>query len=150
MSASTIEFTVDDDSDIKKYVRGVTFYDDTRNELPEAKLETQIELAKNRLSVKYGIGSTDYFNDDNLAQALIYGTAIYCKGAVENYSVGSWDFGDERIESHDIPPEESIQLNQWANAVDDALDNSDSVQNNTGGPRPTFAPDFSYDDRRCW
>lgn len=145
MSASTSStFTVSDDSDIKTYVRALTNYSDSKQELPDQQLKVQIALGKQRLQTKYGVSEDTYSSDDSLAQALIYGVAIYCKGTVENYSVGSWDFGDEGIEARDVPPEDSVQLNQWSVVVEDSLSDSPNTDAMGGLPRSTFAPDFSH------
>lgn len=140
-----ITFEINNDSDIKRFVRGITGYDPTPSELPQEDLETQIALAKGRLSMEYSLSGQPWFSDQGLGIALVYGCAIYCKLTVENHSVASWDFGDEEIESRSLSPEESAQLSIWIDIVKDGTDNSDDPSvggKGSVGPSLTFNPNW--------
>jgi hypothetical protein len=115
-------YDINDDIDLKEKVRTLTGYEDSADELPDNQLDTLIESMKLKLSVQYE--STDWYNDDAFSLVLLGVTCIYAKSQVENYSVESYEIGDESITVRDSDPEDSLQLQQWADLVNTGTKNS--------------------------
>lgn len=142
MSTEPISFEVGNDGDLIKYVRLITGYQDTPNELPADELRGHIGMMKGRLATEYDLtlGNEPWFSDNALGLSLMYATAIHSKVTIENYSVAQWDFGDEQITTHSNSSE-SAQLNMWLQWMNDALDNSDAID---GDVKPRIAADFNF------
>lgn len=129
------EFLPESNSDLKTMVRGVTGYDDISDEFTDSDLDTQIRLAKMRLYNEYETEA--WYADSGVTQGLLYLTAILCKCAIENYSTRRWDVGDQSFWSRDLPPEDSMQLQEWTTALNEGLESSDDVTNVSVGPALT-------------
>ena len=136
------DHSIDDDSDLKEMVRGLTHYGDNAEELPDSDLETQIRVGKLRLKNKTDIdltGDEPFYSDDGIAQALLFTTCILAKCAVENYSVDRWDIGVAQIEVREAGDADQVQFQQWAELVAEGLHASDE---NTSGPLPKVTRSF--------
>lgn len=121
------------DTELKDIVRGMTSYDDAPDELPSSQLDAIVERAK--AEVELSTGSDKWFSDDGLGFALAAYTAMRAKAAVENMPLSGYSIGDERVSFDQSPPEESHQLQQWAEDVQIGLDASDVDE--AVGPVPT-------------
>lgn len=111
------------DAELTDAVRGETSYEDTPDELPQSQLDTIIERAKGKLELT--TGSDQWYSDDGLGFALVAYTSMRAKAAVENVPLGSYSIGDEQVTFDTDDPEDSQQLQQWAEDVRDGLNGSD-------------------------
>jgi hypothetical protein len=124
MAESPSTFQIDNDSDLEAAVRSATGYHDEVDELTPTNLTAHIDDAKRDVYIE--TDSTDWYDDLALGQALKAHTCIIAKVAVENYSVSSYSFGDITIAAPDASPEDSLQLQQWAQQAAEALEESDA------------------------
>jgi len=129
------EYSIEGDSELKQMVRGLTHYADHEEELPDDVLETQIKVSKLRLKNKTNIDleGGNFYDDDGIAQALLFTTCILAKCAAENYSIDRWDIGGSHIEARYAAEPDQIQFQQWAELVAEGLKNSEET---TAGPLP--------------
>jgi len=127
------EFAPSDQNDVVDYVRGLTDYDDTPDQLPSTALETLIDLA--RLRIYNSVGSKQFYADAGLGQALVATTAILAKERVENYSIASWSVGDQSVTVEGSGTAE--QFNDWNDIVLEGLQASDATPSASGGLRNT-------------
>lgn len=130
------EHQLQNDSDLKDVVRALTLYEDSQDELPDAKLDAQIRGAKIKLSTK--VDSTNWYSDSGLSTALLGTTLIYAKCAVENYSITRWDIGGQYIDVSGANDTDQPQFNEWAAMVADGLADSDAYENNV----PSFTKTY--------
>jgi hypothetical protein len=112
-----------DDGELRDAVRADTSYDDTDDELPQSQLDAIVERSKGRMEL--ATGSDAWYMDDGLGFALVAYTCMRAKAAVENISLSSYSLGAEDVEFHHADPDESMQLQQWAEDVRIGLDASD-------------------------
>lgn len=126
------------DSELRQRVRDETSYEDHADELPQSQLDGIIGAAKGRLELE--TGSDQWYSDDGLGFALAAYTCMRAKAAVENVSMSSYSIGDEQVSFESASPEDSQQLQQWAEDVTVGLDASslDTAQ----GPVPTNTADY--------
>lgn len=110
------------DSELKTIVRDETSYEDTSDELPDSQLDTIIARAKGRVELE--TGSSAYYSDDGLGFALAAYTCMRAKSAVENISLRSYSLGDTDVTFAHTDPEDSLQLQMWAEDVRVGLDAS--------------------------
>lgn len=125
------------DSELKTIVRDETSYEDTPDELPSTQLDTIVEQAKAKLELT--TGTDQWYSDDGLGFALAAYAKMRAKSAVENVPLGSYTLGDEQVTFDTDDPEDSQQLQQWAEDVNDGLNASDldssqglTMQNSSG------------------
>lgn len=130
-----IDTSVDSESDLKTLTRSLTQYSDTN--ISPTDLDNLVRVAAMRVETK--AGSDAWFSDDELGKALLFTTCILTKASVENYSVNSWEIGDETIEVENASESESVQLSEWASAVADAIEESEET---TGGYVPSNTANF--------
>lgn len=129
-----------DDPDLRSKVRSLTQYDDNEDELPQSDLDDIIWATK--LDLKNETGSEAWYTDDGLGEALLYGTMIAAKVTVENYGAVQWSFGDETVTTTaEVPPEDSAQLQQWAERANNGMDSSSETTD--GIPTMTSQLDFT-------
>lgn len=121
------------DSELKTIVRDETSYEDNSDELPNSQLETIIARAKGKVELTTGSGS--WYSDNGLGFALAAYTCMRAKAAVENISLSGYSIGDERVSFKTEDPEDSHQLQMWAEDVKDGLAASSVDQ--AVGPTPT-------------
>lgn len=121
------------DSELKTIVRDETSYENTEDELPDTQLDTIVERSKGK--VELTTGSSAWYSDDGLGYALAAYTSMRAKAAVENVALSGYSIGDEQVSFDADDPEDSQQLQQWANDVQDGLEASDADQ--SVGPTPT-------------
>lgn len=126
------------DSDLKTAVRAETSYEDTDDQLPDSQLTTIIERAKAKVELE--TGSNQWYSDDGLGFALVAYTCMRAKSAVENVPLSSYSIGDEQVSFIQADPEDSAQLQQWAEDVNTGLEQS-SVDTAIG-PTPTNTSDY--------
>ena len=119
------EFVPSHDAETRNFVRALTDYDDNADELPQLLLETQLKICKMGLHNKYDID--DFYADSGITQALVAGTAIKCKLAVENYSVSSWTVGDQSIDVSGVRDTDVPQLQSWQSMYQDGIATSDET-----------------------
>lgn len=130
----------DDDTELKEAVRGDTLYDDTPDELSSDDLDRIVERAKGRLELETGVSESTIFSDDGLSFALVAYACMRAKAAIENISLSSYRIGQEDVEFHNADPDDSQQLQQWADDVRVGLDASD--RDSPTGPTPQNTGDF--------
>lgn len=117
----TLRFPTDD-TELKTIVRGETSYEDTEDELPDLQLDTIVARSKGRLQLK--TGSTNWYSDNGLGFALAAYTAMRAKAAVENIPLSGYSLGDTDVQFVDTDPDDSQQLQQWAEDIDEGLENA--------------------------
>jgi len=110
-----MDFAITSDSELKERVYAATSYDDSPDELPDSQLSTILDTAKLRLYQE--AGSDNWYSSDGLGLALFAYTAMRAKASVENIPLDSYDLGDEVVEFNTDDPDNSVQLNQWADDV---------------------------------
>jgi len=120
-------------ADVKAYVRGLTDYSDTPDELPETALDTLVDLAKLKIANK--VDGADFYVDSGLGQALVGTTAILAKERVENYSISSWSVGDQSV-TVDSTSNDS-QLESWNDLVLEGMAASSATPSDGDGLRNT-------------
>ena len=111
--SSLPDFAPSTDTEVREMVRTLTEYDDTDDELPQSKLDSQLQMAKLRLYNELDIDGDEFYDDAGLGQALVASVAIYSKLAVENYSVTRWRIADQEIETSDMTETDSAQMTEW-------------------------------------
>lgn len=123
------------DSELEQIVRGETGYEDAEGELPTSDMEVVIEQSKGRMELE--TGSDAYYSDDGLGFALAAYTKMRAKAAVENVPLSSYNIGDEQVSFDTDDPEDSHQLQQWAEDVRVGLDASDLDESQGPGMQNT-------------
>ena len=118
-----------DEDELLTQVRALTLYDDTRDELPNATLQTQIGVAQ--MMLKNKTGSENFYTDSGLGQALLGTTAILAKAAVENYSVDRWSVGADDIDVSGAGEADQMQFEMWNTLVNEGLSDSDTTKRTT-------------------
>jgi|APHM01.1.fsa_nt_gi hypothetical protein len=130
MTEEIPNFTPTSDEEARDFVRTLTNYDNTVDELPEAALDSHLRVSK--MALYNEVGVQDFYKDAGLAQALVAATAIYAKAAVENYSVSGWSVGDINIQTSAFDNPEGAQFQFWGELHANGLRASDKT--------PTHAP----------
>lgn len=118
----------DDDDDLKSIVRGMTDYADNADELPDTSSGTGTSMTKvierSKAQVELETGSTAWYTDDGLGYALAAFAAMRAKAAVENFAIVNYTLGDEQVTTRNADPEDSQQIQQWADDVRTGLNGS--------------------------
>lgn len=143
-----------DDEELKTIVRGETGYDDDPDELPTDDMDVVVAQSKGRMELE--TGSDQYYSDDGLGFALAAYTKMRAKAAVENIPLSSYQIGDEQVSFDTDDPEDSQQLEQWAEDVLVGLNASPldseqgpTIQNSTGYIGESYVEGkHGYDDDR--
>lgn len=116
-------FALTSDPELKTAVRDATSYEDSGDELPDSQLDGHLDDAKREM---YGrTGSDEWYSDVNYGQALKSYTCIVAKAAVENINIVSYNIGDEQIALRNADPDDSQQIQLWAQQVSRSLDDSE-------------------------
>lgn len=123
----------DTDGELKEIVYDGTSYEDSPDELPESQLDTIVEQAKAK--VELTTGSSNWYSDDGLGFALAAYTKMRAKSAVENIGLSNYSLGAEDVSFHHADPDESLQLEQWAEDVNDGLDASNVTESGNLQPK---------------
>jgi hypothetical protein len=121
------------DDELKTIVYSGTSYEDSPDELPESQLDIIIEQAKAK--VELTTESDSWYTDDGLGFALAAYTKMRAKSAVENIGLSNYSLGAEDVSFHHADPDESLQLEQWAEDVNDGLDASNVTESGNLQPR---------------
>ena len=108
-------YDIVDDPTLKRYVRVLSGYSDSEDELPEHDLESIIGATK--LELKLRGNSDQWFSDDGLGLMLLGYTLINAKSQVENIVIEEYQLGNERVRTRNASPEQNQQLNRWAELV---------------------------------
>lgn len=116
--------SIDSLSDLRARVRATTLYEDSPDELPQSDLDSLIENAQLRLSNR--TGSTNWYSDNGLSQALLYASAIEAKASLSNFTVTRWDIGAGEIDVSGASDTDQAQFQLWADWVAQGLSSSDS------------------------
>lgn len=123
------------DKELKEAVRGETDYADNADELPDTSsgdgtsMTKVIERAKAKVELE--TGSDQWFSDNGLGFALVAYASMRAKAAVENFAISGYTMGDETVQTRNADPEDSQQIQQWADDVRTGLDAS-SVDSKQG------------------
>lgn len=125
------------DDELKTVVRADTDYSDNEDELPEGRLDVLVERAKARLQMETGVADGEWYSDDGLGFALAAYACMRAKASVENISMSSYSIGEEEVVFSNATPEQSQQLQQWAEDVSAGLDYSDADEDTGKMPRNT-------------
>lgn len=125
------------DAELIDVVRGETGYEDTEEELPTDRMDVVVERSKGRLQMETAVSDADWYSDDGLGFALGAYACMRAKAAVENISLSSYSIGDEDVTFDTDDPENSQQLQQWADDVAAGLDSSDADTDTGKQPRNT-------------
>lgn len=127
-----------DDDDLTTIVRDETSYEDTDDELPQSQLDTIIEQSKAKVELE--TGSNSWYSDDGLGFALAAYTKMRAKAAVENVPLSSYSLGAEDVSFPEVDPEDSQQLQQWADDVKTGLDASSTAS--SGNLQPANSSEY--------
>jgi hypothetical protein len=133
-----VQYAPSDETELIEQVRALTMYDDTRDELPNATLQTQIGVAQ--MMLKNKTGSENFYSDSGLGQALLGTTAILAKAAVENYSVDRWSVGADDIDVSGAGDADQMQFEMWNKLINEGL--SDSSTQKTASPVPRNSANY--------
>lgn len=125
------------DDELISIVRGETGYEDNSDELPATRMDVVIERSKGRLQMETDVSDGEWYTDDGLGFALGGYACMRAKAAVENISLSSYSIGDEDVTFDTDDPEDSHQLQQWADDVAAGLDKSDADTDTGKMPRNT-------------
>lgn len=117
-------FDITDDTTLKSRVRNATGYEDNQDELPETQLDSIVNDAKLKVAIK--TGSEAWYTDRGLSLVLYAYTCMRAKAAVENIAIVSYSLGNESVNMRNADPEDSQQIQQWADDIRDGLDASDA------------------------
>lgn len=119
------------DTDLKELVRSLSGYDDNPDALPKSDLDSVVRTSKLRLKNKYN--SMAWYSDSGYGEALLGLTLIRSKARVENYSLSEWEIGNQSVSVDADDPEDSQQLQDWNDMVNNGVENADvDEQSNTG------------------
>lgn len=121
----SFDFGIGSVEELKERVRYATSYtDDSNDGLPESQLESIIRDAQLKVYLK--TGSDAWFTDDGLGLVLFAYTCMRVKASVENFAIVRYAIGDETVTTRNADPEDSQQIQMWADDVRDGL-NASSV-----------------------
>lgn len=108
------------DSDLQTAVRHETGYEES--DLDADRLSSILDRAKHRLYLR--ADSSGWYNDSGLGLALFGYSCIRAKASVENIPLDSYNLLDEDVSFDTDDPDDSIQLQQWHQDVQEGLSNS--------------------------
>lgn len=119
---------VTDDRDVKDRVYASTNYEDSTDELPETQLDTLLDISKGRMV--NDVGTDKWYTERPLGDALVAYTCMRCKAAIENFAISGYTMGDETVQTRNADPDDSQQIQMWAEDIQAAL-NKSSVDSST-------------------
>lgn len=108
------------DTELETAVRHETGYE--VSDLSDDRLGSIIDRAKHRLNLR--TGASDWFSDSGLGLALFGYACIRAKASIENIPLDSYNLLDEDVSFDTDDPDDSIQLQQWHQDVQEGLSNS--------------------------
>jgi len=134
------EYSPTSDADVETTVRALTGYE--TDELDASRFQSLLDLTKltliNETSVDPSTGDDEpWYDDEGLAQAVLFTTAIRVKCAVENYSVDRWDFGDQTLDVRGAGDADQVQFERWMVAAANGIDASAVAEDDTPSPSNT-------------
>jgi hypothetical protein len=119
---------VTSDNDVYDRVYALTNYADTQEELPQTQLSVLLDVAKNRM--ENDTQTDKWYVEQPLGDALVAYTCIRAKAAIENFAISGYTMGDEQIQTRNADPDDSQQIQLWADDIQAAL-NSSSIDSST-------------------
>lgn len=128
-------YSIADDTELKTRVRAATGYEDTADELPESQLSSIIETAKLQLSME--VDGDNFYANDGLSLALFAYTCMRAKSALENVALSSYSIGDEQVSFDTDDPDNSVQLQLWADDVATGIATYESATDDARVPTNT-------------
>lgn len=134
----TFNFEISSIEELKARVWQATSYEDSPDELPETQLESLIKDAQLKVYLK--TGSDQWFTDPGLGLVLFAYTCMRAKAAIENFAIVRYAIGDETVTTRNADPDDSQQIQMWAEDVRDGL-NASSVDMTQ---RPTLENTSGY------
>ncbi|UBF23166.1 hypothetical protein M1M34_gp015 [Haloarcula tailed virus 2] len=140
-------FSITSDPELKTRVRSATDYNDDEDEgILDSDLDNIIKDAKSKVFLE--TGSKAWYTDDGLGFALIAYTCMRTKAQVENFAISSYTLGNETVNTRNATPEQSQQIQQWADDVRTGMNASEldgstkpKMQNTSG----YIGEDYVYD-----
>lgn len=118
------------DTELQTAVRHETGYE--QSDLSDDRLASLIDRAKQRLYLR--TDSSDWFSDSGLSLALFGYACIRAKSSIENIPLDSYNLLDEDVSFDTDSAEDSIQLQQWHQDVQEGLSNSVAAEQTTRLP----------------
>lgn len=117
-------FSVTSDTELKDRVRSATDYaDDSEEGIADSDLDNIIKDAKSKVFLE--TRSKSWYTNDGLGFALIAYTCMRAKAQVENFAISSYELGNESVTTRNATPEQSQQIQQWADDVRTGLNASE-------------------------
>lgn len=142
-------FGIPNDAELTERIRSATGYPDDEDEgILASDLENIIKDAKTKVFLE--TKSKEWFSDDGLGFALLAYASMRTKAQVENFAISKYSLGNESVTTRNATPEQSQQIQQWADDVRTGLNASQIDQStkpkmqNTGG---YVGEDYVYTDR---
>lgn len=138
-------YHITDDSTLKTRVRSATGYADNEDELLESDLDNLLNDAKLRVFLE--TQSEAWYTDKGLGMVLLAYTNMRAKAAVENFAIDGYTLGNETVKTRNATPEQSQQIQQWADDVLAGLNASslDSTTKLTVGNTSGYIGEHYYD-----
>lgn len=127
--------SIADQAELRDKVYAATSYDNSPDELPQSQLDTIIDTVQMRLSIE--ADSEQWYSDKGLSLALLGYTCMRAKASMENIPLQSYTLGDETVSFDTDDPEDSVQLQQWAEDIATGLAHFESQSGNARVPRNT-------------
>ena len=122
-------FGITEDSELKERARSATGYaDDSDEGILESDLDNIVKDAKTKVYLE--TQSTDWYSDDGLGFSLLAYTCMRTKATVENFAIVKYSLGNESVTTRNATPEQSQQIQQWADDVRSGL-NASSLDKST-------------------
>lgn len=121
------------DGELETAVRHETGYE--VSDMDDLRLSSAIDRAKQRLYLE--TGSQDWYSDSGLGLALFGYACMRAKSSIENIPLDSYSLGDEDVSFDVDDPEDSLQLQQWAEDVRTGLTSSDATSSTSRGAQNT-------------
>lgn len=137
-------FDITTDEELTARVRSETSYENTPDELPQAQLDEIIEGAKHKTFLE--TGQDTWFSDSGLGFALAAYVKMRAKASVENFAIQNYNLGDQQVTTRNADPDDSQQIQQWADDVATGLENSSDVTSTGGDPTISNTAGYIGDD----
>lgn len=125
-----MSYVIQSDAQLKARVRTATQYANNEDELADSDLDNIVDDAK--LKVYLETGTDQWYTDSGIGLVLYAYTCMRAKAAVENISIEKYTLGNETVTMRNADPEDSQQIQQWADDIRTGL--SASSLNTTSKP----------------
>ena len=134
----TDDYEITSNEDLKTYVRTLSGYGSSDDELPKDTLDSIIGATKLELKMKGG--SDMWYSDAGLGLMLLGYTLINVKSQVENIVIEEYQLGNERVRTRNASSQDNQQLNRWAQMIRTGMYASTTFSHN----RPKMRMSGSY------